>query len=110
MRACSPANSNMLRPPIFVGSAKTGTAVAKRRGSRNKNDAGIVQAKSTDLWSNSPAMAKFNCGILSALGTFLAVVASLLEWEGEDQTFLRGLLTGGQEGLFTGLLVVGHHL
>lgn len=55
-------------------------------------------------------MAKFNCGMLSVLGTFLAVVESLVELEGEDQTFLRGLLTGWQEGLLTGLLVVGHHL
>lgn len=54
-------------------------------------------------------MAKFNCGMLSVLGTFLAV-ESLDELEEKDQTFLRGLLTGWQEGLFTGLLVVGHHL
>lgn len=58
----------------------------------------------------SPAMAKFNCGMPSVLGTFLAVVESLAELEGKDQTFLRGLLIGWQEGFLTGLLAVGHHL
>ena len=55
-------------------------------------------------------MAKFNCGMLSALGTFLAVGKSLHGLEIKGQTFLRALLTGVQGGLFTGLLVVGHHL
>lgn len=59
-----------------------------------------------------PAMAKFNCGVLSALGPPLAGGESLveLELEGKDHTFLRGALTGWHGGLFTGLLVVGHHL
>lgn len=55
-------------------------------------------------------MAKFNCGMLSVLGTFLAVVESLDKLEEKDQTFLRGLQTVGLGGVFTGLLVVGHHL
>lgn len=54
-------------------------------------------------------MAKFNCGMLSVLGTFLAV-ESLDELEEKDQTFLRGLFTGWHDGFLTGLLVAGHHL
>lgn len=54
-------------------------------------------------------MAKFNWGKLSFLGTFLAV-ESLGELHDKDQTFLRGLPTDWHEEVFTGLLVVGHHL
>jgi len=56
-----------------------------------------------------PAMAKLSWGVLSVLACFLATEGSLLGLEGRDQTFLRELLTEW-EGLFTGLLVAGHHL
>lgn len=49
--------------------------------------------QSYDILHYTPAMAKFNCGMLSVLGTFLAV-ESLDELQEKDQTFLRGLLTG----------------
>ena len=57
-------------------------------------------------------MAKFNWGMPADLGTFLAAVESLDgALEGKDQTFLRWLQAGWQDGgVFTGLLVVGHHL
>lgn len=61
------------------------------------------------MLQDPPAMAKFSCGVLSVLGTFLATVMSLMLLEGRDQAFLRTLLTVWV-GLFTGLLVAGHHL
>lgn len=60
-------------------------------------------------YSFPPAMAKFSWGAPSVLCCFLATDVSLLGLEGRDQTFLRGLLKEW-EGLFTGLLVAGHHL
>ncbi len=78
----------MLRPPIFVGSDK------ERQWLEKQSYSFPCCHKIDHYLLYTPAMAKFNCGMLSVLGTFPAVVESLFELEEKDQTFLRGLVTG----------------